>query len=117
VLPRLVKAIILLASFDLWMSRGGMDTFALAISYLNESWMPQHFTIGLFEVHKTIGLSMVNQLRSLFEKYDLMHCMITFVKNEGSNLMSMATTLCSIVDCRPLKLQQVYEGMCWSHYV
>ncbi len=27
----------------------------------------------------------------LFEKYDLMHRMIAFVKDEGSNLMSMAT--------------------------
>ncbi len=116
-LLRLVKVIIFSASFDIWMFRGGMDTFALAINYLNESWMPQHFAIGLFEVHETIGLSMVSQLRSLLEKYDLMHCMITFVKNEGSNLMSMLTTLCSIVDCRPLKFLQVYEGMCWSHYV
>jgi hypothetical protein len=47
---------------------------------------------------------MVSQLRSLLEKYDLMHYVIIFVKNEGSNLMSMATTLGSIVDYCPLKL-------------
>jgi len=28
------------ASFDLWMPKGGVDTFALVINYLNESWMP-----------------------------------------------------------------------------
>jgi hypothetical protein len=33
---------------------------------------------------------MANQLHSLLEKYDLMHRMITFVENEGSNLMFMA---------------------------
>jgi hypothetical protein len=60
VLPRLAEATTLLASFDLWMFRGGMDTFALVINYLNESWMPQHVTIGIFEVHETIGLSMVS---------------------------------------------------------
>jgi hypothetical protein len=59
VLPGLVKATTLPASFDLWMSRGGVDTFALVINCLNEFWMPQHVTIGLFEVHETIGLSMV----------------------------------------------------------
>jgi hypothetical protein len=59
VLPRLVKAITLSVNFDLWMSRGGMDTFALVINYLNGFWMPQHVTIGLFEVHEIIGLSMV----------------------------------------------------------
>jgi hypothetical protein len=50
-----------------------MDTLALVINYLNESWMPQHVTISLFEVHETIGHSMASQLRSLLEKYDLMH--------------------------------------------
>jgi len=29
--------------------------------------------------------------------------------------MSMATTLRSIVDCCPLKLQWVCEGMCFGH--
>jgi hypothetical protein len=37
VLPRLVEVTTLSTSFDLWMSRGGMDTFALVINYLNES--------------------------------------------------------------------------------
>jgi hypothetical protein len=47
---------------------------------------------------------MASQLHSLFEKHDLMHRMIAFVKDEGSNLMSMAIKLHSIVDYRPLKL-------------
>jgi hypothetical protein len=47
---------------------------------------------------------MVGQLHSLFEKYDLMHRMITFVKNEGNNLIFMATILHSIVNYHPLKL-------------
>jgi hypothetical protein len=66
------------------MSRGGVDTFALVINCLNESWMPQHVTIGLFEVHETIGLSMAGQLHSLLKKYDLMNYMIVFVKDEGT---------------------------------
>jgi len=104
VLPKLAKVTTLSTSFDLWMSRGNVDTFALVINYLNEAWMPQHVTIGLFEGHETIGLFVVGQMCSLFEKYDLMHRMIAFVKYEGNNLMSMAIALRSIVDCRPLKL-------------
>ncbi len=88
VLPELVKATTLSTSFDLWMFRGSVDTFALVINYLNESWMPQHVTIGLFEVHETIGLFVVGQMCSLFEKYDLMHRMIAFVKDENINLIS-----------------------------
>jgi len=57
-----------------------MDTFALIINYLNDSWTPMHVTIGLFEVHETTWLSMAKQLHTLLEKYDLMHCVITFVK-------------------------------------
>ncbi len=81
-----------------------MDTFALAINYLNDFWMPHHVTIVLFEVHETTWLSMASQLHSLLENYDLMHHMIAFVKDEGNNLMFMVTTLCSIVDYCPLKL-------------
>ncbi len=40
VLQRLAKATTLSISFDVWMSRGGVDTFALVIDYLNESLMP-----------------------------------------------------------------------------
>jgi hypothetical protein len=60
VLLGLAKETTLSISFDLWMSRGGVDTFALVINYLNESWMPQHVTIGLFEVHETTRFSMVS---------------------------------------------------------
>jgi len=37
VLLGLAKAITLSVSFDPWISKGGMDTFALVINYLNES--------------------------------------------------------------------------------
>jgi hypothetical protein len=51
--------IIMFAKFDLWMSKGGANTFALVINYLNEAWTPRHATIGLFEVHETSGGAMV----------------------------------------------------------
>ncbi len=37
VLPKLASAIIVSTSFDLWMSKGGIDTFALVINYLFEA--------------------------------------------------------------------------------
>jgi hypothetical protein len=97
-------------NFDAWMFKGDMDTCALIINYLNNSCIPMHATIGLFEVHETTKLSM-----ALFERYDLMHYVITFVKGKGNNLMSMATSQHSIIDCHTLKLQHVYEGMCFHH--
>ncbi len=44
-----------------------------------------------------------------------MHHVITFVKDEGNNLSTMAATLCSIIICQPLKLNQVYESTCFGH--
>ncbi len=55
-------------------------------------------------------------MESLLGKYDLMHHVITFMKDEGSNLRSMVVALHeSVVDYQPLKLQKVYEGMCFGH--
>jgi hypothetical protein len=56
-----------------------------------------HVTMGLFEVHETNDKSMAIQLESLFSKFGLMHCVITFVKHEGSNLTKKEFALCSII--------------------
>jgi hypothetical protein len=58
---------------------------------------------------------MAIQLESLFSKFRLVHHVIAFVKNEGNNLTSMASILCSIVDYQPLRLLKVYEGTCFGH--
>jgi hypothetical protein len=38
-----------------------------------------------------------------------------FVKDEGTNLVIMATTLHSIINCEPMKIFRVYEGTCFGH--
>ncbi len=53
VLPNHVLAIVVFASFNLWMSHGEVDTFALVINFLNDNWVPLHITLGLFEVIET----------------------------------------------------------------
>jgi len=45
-------------SFDLCMSRGDADTFALVINHLNDSWTFMHVIIGSFEVHDSTWVSM-----------------------------------------------------------
>jgi hypothetical protein len=60
-------------SFDMWMSKGGIDTFILFINYLTKAQEPMHTTIGLFEVNETICLCMARQLQSLLEKIGLIH--------------------------------------------
>jgi len=97
------------------MSRSGVDTFALVINYLDENWIPRHATIGLFKVQETKGSAMALQPQGLLEKFGLIHCVFVFVKDEGNNLGSMAMTSKSIIDCEPLKMLQVYEGICFGY--
>jgi hypothetical protein len=44
VLSNLAFAIMVFASFDLWMSHGGVNTFALVINFLSDTKVPIHVT-------------------------------------------------------------------------
>lgn len=93
-------------NFDLSMSKGGINMFALIINYLDDGWILRHATIGLFEVHEATNVTMALQL---------IHHVIAFVKDEGINLGTMVVALRSIINYDPLKLSQVYEGACFGH--
>jgi hypothetical protein len=43
-------------NFDLCMSYGGVDTFALVINFHNDTWLevPMHIIVGLVEMNETI---------------------------------------------------------------
>ncbi len=73
VLPNLALAIMVSASFDLWMFRGGVDTFALVINFLNDNWVPMHIIVGLFEMNETTRQSMAIQLQILLDRFGLLH--------------------------------------------
>jgi hypothetical protein len=50
------------------------------------------------------------------EKFGLLHQVITFMKDEDTNLATiMATTLHSIINYEPLKILRVYESTCIEH--
>jgi hypothetical protein len=74
------------ANFNLWMFKGGIDTFVLIINYLNDAWTSRHAIIGLFDAHEISGSAMALQLQSLLKKIGLIHWVITFVKDQGNNL-------------------------------
>jgi hypothetical protein len=90
-LPKLKQCYYATISFDLWMSKGAHDVFALMINFLNEGWQPQHITIGLFEANEIIG-AMARNLIELLDQYDLKKIFFAYVKDEGVNLNAMTTT-------------------------
>ncbi len=52
VLPNLASTIVVSPSFDLWMSWNNMDIFTLVINFLNDTCVPMHIIVGLFEMNK-----------------------------------------------------------------
>jgi hypothetical protein len=48
VLLSLASYVTCTTSFNLWMSRGGHDTFTMVVSFINNLWEPTHVTMGIF---------------------------------------------------------------------
>jgi hypothetical protein len=53
VLPQLVKCLLIIVNFDLWMFKRAHDIFTLVVNFLDVNWQPKQVTIGLFEASKT----------------------------------------------------------------
>ncbi len=86
------------ASFNLWMSKGANDIFALNINFLIVDWQ-----LGLFEANETIGQVVPKNL--------------AYVKNERSNLNTMIIDLKSIINYELLGLDESLLGMLLSTFV
>jgi len=88
---KLANAITIMASFHLWISKGGVDTFVFVINYLTKAWEPMHVIIRLLKVNETIAI-IVREIQ--FDSSSSYFC-----KNDCNNLASMATTLLALVRC------------------
>jgi hypothetical protein len=53
--PNFVTITTFFASFDLWMSRGGANIFALVINYLDKNYIQRHDIVRLVEAQETKG--------------------------------------------------------------
>jgi hypothetical protein len=83
VLPSLTLCVTCTTSFNLWMSRGGHDTFVMVVIFINNLWEPTHVTLGIFKVHNIIVASMANQVRILLNSFCLLDKVIAYVKDKG----------------------------------
>jgi hypothetical protein len=79
------------------MSKGGHDIFTLVVNFLRIDWQPKHITLGLFEATGNSAQTLAKNLTKLLESYALKRNFITYIKDEGSNMKTMTTTLKSIV--------------------
>ena len=108
------------ATFDLWMSKGAYDIFAL-VNFLNADWVPTHVTFGLFKACDTSEAAMAVQLQHLLDKYNLRNWILYYIKDEGSNLATITNALkmWSVVKhCRWLSLlKALVSGMQYPKHV
>jgi hypothetical protein len=74
----------------------------------------KHITIGLFKAFDTFGPALTKYLTKLLNKYDLKF-FFAYVKDEGSNLNSMTTTLKLVVSCDILGLADNLQGSYFGH--
>jgi hypothetical protein len=61
ILPTLIY-FYFVTSFDMWMSKGAYDIFALVIKFLGAIWQLKHIAIGLFEASNTFGHALAKDL-------------------------------------------------------
>jgi len=63
------------------------------INFLRDDWQPKHIIFGLFEPIDTTGQTLAKKLTKLLDNYALRRKIIIYVKDEGSNLNTMTTSL------------------------
>jgi hypothetical protein len=75
----------------------------------------KHITLGLFEPTDTSGHTLAKKLIEQLDSYASRKKKIVYVKDAGSNLNIMTTTLKSIVSFDMLSLEENFQGICFGH--
>jgi hypothetical protein len=87
----------------------------MVVNFVDKEWEPKHVTIGLFECQKTSGAALAETVKPLLKTFHFQDKVIAYVKDEGSNLVSLATSLTSVVSCPVLGLETPYSGTYFGH--
>jgi hypothetical protein len=90
-------------------------TLVLVINFINQSWVPYHIIVELFEALNTSDATLVEQMKFLLVEFNLTSKVIMYVKDEGANLISFTIALTYIVSCEPLQLLQLFASFCFGH--
>ncbi len=94
---------------DLWMSTCSLNTFTLVINFLSPQWEPHHVIMGLFDANDIMKVGLARQLKGLLERFQFTFKILCYVKDEGTNLGTMTTTLKYVMTCETLTLPMPFN--------
>ncbi len=66
------------------------DTFAFVINFIDDDWVFYHVTIGRFEALNTFEATLTIQLKFFLATYQFINQVITYNKDESTNLNMFA---------------------------
>ncbi|KAK3280788.1 hypothetical protein CYMTET_11389 [Cymbomonas tetramitiformis] len=115
VFPHLNSALAVSLTFDLWMSRKGEDVFSLVAHWTDENWEYRHCNLGLVRVESTAGIDLSVVFKGILDRYNLTDRTFAYVKDDGSNLHTLARALDGIVTCKSLGITKPLQGDCLAH--
>ncbi len=75
------------------MSHTSYDTFVTIINFINSFWEPTHVIVDIFKEQNKTSIAMANQVKILFDSFDLFNKVIAYVKNKWSNLSTLTIAL------------------------
>ncbi len=87
------------------------------VHFLNDKWEPCHVTIGFFEITKNFGSDVALQVNEMLAKHGFNAWVITYVKDEGSNISTMTIVLTFVVSCEMLGMATPFVGLWWRHVI
>jgi hypothetical protein len=97
------------------MSKSAHDVFALVLNFLGFNWKPKQIILGLFEVVEITRKALIKNLIDLLDAYSLRNKIITYVKDECSNLNTLTNVLKYVVKCEASCLEENFQGICLRH--
>jgi hypothetical protein len=95
-------------TFDLRMSQSGFDIFSLVVNFIDDAWVPKHVNVGLFETPNIANVILAKNVKPLLAKFQLTHKIVAYVKDKGSNLNTLVTTLLLLF---------LVSHYCWRHHL
>jgi hypothetical protein len=97
------------------MSKISFDTFAMAINFVDNSRVPQHITINLFEMPNIFGVIFSKIGKPFLNQFQLANKVLIYVKDEGNILNTLKKKNSTTIRCKFSELKKSFANTCSNH--